>query len=642
MITRRNVGFTWILLCALGIAVTALLMLALPAGAAPAAPTPGCMVESPHPYPAFINQTWTIANPSAGAQYMRLHFSRLETERAYDVVIIRDGWGYEVQRYSGDFPDGLWTDPIAGSAATVQLVTDGSRSGWGFCVDHVESVDSALAAASATRNATATSTATSAPQSTSNVWLRFAPARSEVALGMIFQVDVLLASGSQPIDSVDATITFDPAFLQVVDARGNPATTMSAGAALPMPLINRVDNEAGKIAFGAVRRLGDASPAGDLLLGTIRFRALAQTLSPDGTTLAFGEISQAYAGGLPILEGVEKGQVIIQAPWFTGKVAFEGRGSPPNRRWAGQLLNVTLTDESGNTLRTFTTTTDENGYFALLSPPSGTFNLQVKGANTLSAWRGRVMLPASDIIDFGRLRAGDANGDDQITDADLALLNVAYGGRPTQPAWDRRADFNGDDSVDVADFSLLTANYGMRGPTQPELAIESRGTRRPAAAETLQVWIEPARRLVDQGHTFDVSVWLNAQGKSLDAVNIQISFDPSILAVVNQEDRPASQVQPGADLPTILMNTVDHAGGTISLQAGIVPGSGPTSGHLHLATIRFVALKYTGNGWVGTPLDIETRSEVYLAGEPQTANWAGGTVVVSAGTGKTVLPTISN
>jgi len=301
MRAHSNAGLTWLLLCILGIAVTGSCMLfgvaADAASATPTPPAPGtaqpeCLLESLHPYPSFINQTWTISNSAASSAKVRLHFARLETEASYDVLILRDGLGQEVARYSGDFPSGFWTDPLAGEVVRAQLVTDGSRTGWGFCIDRLETVESTPAVSTAA--STATSTSTVAPTPVPDVRLRIEPARSDVAQGMIFWVDVVLATGDEPVDSVDTTMTFDPTLLQVVDDLGNPAATIVGGTALPVPLVNRVDNEAGKIAYGAGRKLGDSSPAGDLLIASIRFRALAQTLAPDGTRLRFGGASQAY------------------------------------------------------------------------------------------------------------------------------------------------------------------------------------------------------------------------------------------------------------------------------------------------------------------------------------------------------------
>jgi subtilisin family serine protease len=103
-------------------------------------PTPStCLIESAHPYENNTDRTWTITNTDTTAVYSRIHFSRLETESGYDPVIIMDATGTEVQRLSGPFPSGVWSAPVPGATVQVQLRTDNSITGWGFCVDSIAS-----------------------------------------------------------------------------------------------------------------------------------------------------------------------------------------------------------------------------------------------------------------------------------------------------------------------------------------------------------------------------------------------------------------------------------------------------------------------------------------------------------------------
>ena len=101
-------------------------------------PTPGCLAESPHPYSNNMDQTWTVTNPDSAAQGSRVHFSRLEVESGWDYVHIRDSQARTYQSISGDYPSGLWSDPVVGRVVQVHLETDGSITEWGFCVDGIE------------------------------------------------------------------------------------------------------------------------------------------------------------------------------------------------------------------------------------------------------------------------------------------------------------------------------------------------------------------------------------------------------------------------------------------------------------------------------------------------------------------------
>jgi hypothetical protein len=98
-----------------------------------------CLIESVHPYPSDYDNTWTLLNPDFMASTTRLHFSRLETEGSADWVIIRDGNRVEIQRLSGNYAGGVWTNEVPGRVVLVQLISNPSVVGWGFCVDEISS-----------------------------------------------------------------------------------------------------------------------------------------------------------------------------------------------------------------------------------------------------------------------------------------------------------------------------------------------------------------------------------------------------------------------------------------------------------------------------------------------------------------------
>lgn len=99
---------------------------------------PGCLAESPHPYPNNFNRSWTIVNPDLGATRSRVHFRRLETESGYDYVYIYGASGYT--RLTGYYPNGVWSNAVNGRTLTAQLYSDGSETAWGFCADAIETV----------------------------------------------------------------------------------------------------------------------------------------------------------------------------------------------------------------------------------------------------------------------------------------------------------------------------------------------------------------------------------------------------------------------------------------------------------------------------------------------------------------------
>jgi hypothetical protein len=101
-----------------------------------------CIVESAHPYANNLNVTWNVTNPDPNAQYTRVHFSRVEVEKNFDHLYLKDNLGQIHQTISGNYSTGLWSKRIPGRVVQVQLVTGSSVTGWGFCLDQVETVQS--------------------------------------------------------------------------------------------------------------------------------------------------------------------------------------------------------------------------------------------------------------------------------------------------------------------------------------------------------------------------------------------------------------------------------------------------------------------------------------------------------------------
>ncbi|MCL5104672.1 MAG: S8 family serine peptidase [Armatimonadetes bacterium] len=93
-------------------------------------------VQSPHPYPNNYDNTWDVIGPT-GANRIRLHFSTLSTEPAWDFVYIMDGANNVVEIYTADYTD-LWTPWITGNIARIELTTDPGNDAYGFVCDRYE------------------------------------------------------------------------------------------------------------------------------------------------------------------------------------------------------------------------------------------------------------------------------------------------------------------------------------------------------------------------------------------------------------------------------------------------------------------------------------------------------------------------
>ncbi|MBM4429590.1 MAG: hypothetical protein FJ026_04475, partial [Chloroflexi bacterium] len=107
--------------------------------------------------------------------------------------------------------------------------------------------------------------------STQDVIVRLDPSSPTVSKDQFFTIDIQVVAGTQPIDGAEAHLDFDPVYLQVVDANGNPATTIVSSGVLNIPILNTVNNAQGTIAFAA-GTFDPTPPTGTFVLATIRFR----------------------------------------------------------------------------------------------------------------------------------------------------------------------------------------------------------------------------------------------------------------------------------------------------------------------------------------------------------------------------------
>lgn len=88
--------------------------------------------RSPHSYPPLANLKWEIIQP--GAKSIRVHFSRLETQKGVDYVGLSDGSGKMIETLNGK-QGALWSREIPGDRVTITLVSDSETELFGFEVD---------------------------------------------------------------------------------------------------------------------------------------------------------------------------------------------------------------------------------------------------------------------------------------------------------------------------------------------------------------------------------------------------------------------------------------------------------------------------------------------------------------------------
>jgi hypothetical protein len=125
--------------------------------------------------------------------------------------------------------------------------------------------------------------------------------------------------------------------------------------------------------------------------------------------------------------------------------------------------------ERRGALLTLSATTSPDGVavFGLPGLVPGSYDLQVKGAHTLSRLEAERSLAAGvNVVEFGTLAEGDTNGDDEVSGADYQYSADRFGLRSGEGSFDLAADLTTDGLVDVSDLSLLAGNHGTKGPVR--------------------------------------------------------------------------------------------------------------------------------------------------------------------------------
>jgi subtilisin family serine protease len=92
------------------------------------------VLESPHPYPASYNYTWTITKP--GYTNIAVHFVNISMEYGYDFLYIKDKNDEIVQNFTGNFKD-IWSVLVLGDTIKINLVSDWYMSWYGFYIDKI-------------------------------------------------------------------------------------------------------------------------------------------------------------------------------------------------------------------------------------------------------------------------------------------------------------------------------------------------------------------------------------------------------------------------------------------------------------------------------------------------------------------------
>lgn len=450
------------------------------------------------------------------------------------------------------------------------------------------------------------------------------PPTPTVVQDQTFDLTLQAAAGSQNVDSVDSSISFDPSYLRVVDANGNEANQIIPGTSLPTVLANTVDNTTGRIIYSA-GILGGTPPSGNFVIATIHFKVVNHGGDQLQTPVQYLSGTDVYWQGNSVLHMTMNSSVTVlpETP-LRGQVSLQGRGNPPSIRWQGYPLTVTLNSDScNNPVASYSTAIDASGAFTITQALPGTYYVVVKNAHSLSNCRAMVNIPTASPVDLGGLLEGDANNNDIINGADFSLLATSYLCQQAQPCWTAtqadRVDFNNDLVVNGADFSLLATNYLKQGPIiiSGGMAMQSSNP-----VSMVDLSIEPSPSHASIGQVFSIDLSVSAHGQPVQAIDTVVAYDPQYLQVVDAQGNETNAVEPGSVLGTILFNQVDNNQGRILYSAGQLQGDYP-DGAFVLATVHFKVIAE-----LRTAVEIAylNGSDVYYQGQSVLGNLVAGQV----------------
>ena len=156
----------------------------------------------------------------------------------------------------------------------------------------------------------------SQPQGTVN--LAFDPSGKVANVGEIFTMALMVQAGAQPLNNVELYVNFDPAVLQVVDAAGNPASSIEPDlTTLETLLYNNVDNAGGHIRYDAGRLVG-TPPTGTFRVALVRFKRLAST---ETTIVRFVPPTDVFFNGSSVVGSLGRAPVATVCPNFLPPLA---------------------------------------------------------------------------------------------------------------------------------------------------------------------------------------------------------------------------------------------------------------------------------------------------------------------------------
>jgi hypothetical protein len=293
------------------------------------------------------------------------------------------------------------------------------------------------------------------------------------------------------------------------------------------------------------------------------------------------------------------------------RVQWIGRGAAPGDSWVQPLTLHLSNPSTAAVVASYNGVTDSNGVVLYSGLPSGIYNVHVKGAHSLQSARANIALTPGATLDLDMKMQveGDVNGDNCVTVDDFSYLQARLGTHRNTDGFDPAADLNNDGEVSVTDVSLMRSGFDRCGDVSADAQFGVlSASAAPPLSQLLAPWLRPETLVRDLGLSIwtsadqvrvgdylDVAVVAEAGAQPIDGASFVLHFDPAVVSPVDAAGNPATALEPGLALPSVMGNWLDSKGGAAGFSAGMLQGETP-SGQVVLAKLRFRVLSAPANG----------------------------------------------
>jgi len=410
--------------------------------------------------------------------------------------------------------------------------------------------------------------------------LYLSPTQSTIAVSQTVRVDIMVAN-IEDLYGVQLNLGFDPDVVEVQDAYSFlPGIQIEEGDFLIPDEVptNQADNAAGVIALTMSLQGDKPGVSGSGRLATITFHGVDR----GETEVGFRQSVLSDPQSVAIPHGTRPADIKVQRAigLVKGKIILERRASNAGSQVCLDARCAIVANDGSYSFNEVTP-----GNYTLGASHSS----YLRSSRTIAVPIGTLNVP--DVTLLG----GDVNQDDKIALIDGSLIGMAWNSTPTSAHWDARCDITDDDQVNVLDLVAVQYNWAETAPG-PWLAGAPRGGPAPAAVAATVVVSPSMATLQNAGDT--VTCDILAQGvEDLYSAWIQVSFDPSVVRVVDNDPRPSNpgvQIMAGTLLNPIyqqeLHNEADNTTGVIDYSVTLSHPAETVDGDGVLATITFEAV----------------------------------------------------